>query len=158
MNESLIASIQAALQQEQIDGWLFYGFRGSDPIAEHLLGLDAASFATRRWFYYVPASGDPQRIVHAIETHTLDSLPGPKHVYLPWQQLQQHLKDVLARSRTVAMQYSPMNMIPYVSRVDAGTVELIRSFGTEVVSSADLVQMFEAGLTAEHCDKLSVSV
>ena len=78
MNESLIASIQAALQQEKIDGWLFYGFRGSDPIAEHILNLDSASFATRRWFYYVPASGEPQRIVHAIETHTLDSLPGAK--------------------------------------------------------------------------------
>src|SRR4051812_17329853 len=149
MNESLIQSLQAALQKENIDGWLFYGFRGSDPIAEHILKLDSASFATRRWFYFVPASGEPQRIVHAIETHTLDTLPGAKHIYLPWQQLQQHLKDVLARSRSVAMQYSPMNMIPYVSRVDAGTIELVRSFGIEVVSSADLVQMFEATWTDE---------
>jgi Xaa-Pro aminopeptidase len=152
MNESLIPSLQAALKKEKVDGWLFYGFRGSDPIAEHILGLDSASFATRRWFYFVPATGEPQRIVHAIETHTLDSLPGQKHIYLPWQQLQQHLKDVLAHSRAVAMQYSPMNMIPYVSRVDAGTIELVRSFGIEVVSSADLVQMFEAVWSAEQLE------
>jgi hypothetical protein len=112
MNESLIPSLQAALKKEKIDGWLFYGFRGSDPIAEHILGLDSASFATRRWFYFVPATGEPQRIVHAIETHTLDSLPGQKHIYLPWQQLQQHLKDVLAFTRCgdaiFADEYDPL--------------------------------------------------
>src|SRR5262249_12794018 len=143
MNESLIQSIQAALRQEKLDGWLFYSFRGSDPIAENILKLDSAAFATRRWFYFVPATGEPQRVCHAIETHTLDSLPGAKRIYLPWQQLHQHLREVLAHSRTVAMQYSPMNALPYISRVDAGTIELVRSCGVEVVSSADLVQIFE---------------
>jgi Xaa-Pro aminopeptidase len=152
MNESLIESIQAALRQEKLDGWLFYSFRGSDPIAENILKLDSAAFATRRWFYFVPATGEPQRILHAIETHTLDPLPGQKRIYLPWQQLHQHLREVLVHSRTIAMQYSPMNAIPYISRVDAGTVELVRSFGVEVVSSADLVQIFEAVWDEQQLD------
>ena len=152
MNEPLIASIQAALRQEKMDGWLFYGFRGSDPIGENILKLDSAAFTTRRWFYFVPASGEPTRILHAIEPHTLDSLPGPQRIYLPWQQLHQHLKDTLKGAKCVAMQYSPMNSIPYVSRVDAGTVELIRSFGVEVVSSADLVQIFEAVWSDEQLE------
>jgi Xaa-Pro dipeptidase len=143
-NQAHIESLQKALQQDKLDGWLFYSFRGSDPIAENILRLDHAKFTTRRWFYFVPAKGTPQKIVHAIETGTLDSLPGDKHVYLPWQQLHQFLKQALSGVRKIAMQYSPMNTIPYISRVDAGTVELIRSFGVEVVSSADLVQVFEA--------------
>ena len=144
MNEAHIESIQRALQQDKIDGWLFYSFRGSDPIAENILRLDHAKFTTRRWFYFVPAKGTPRKIVHAIETGTLDSLPGDKQVYLPWQQLHQCLRQALTGVKNVAMQYSPLNTIPYISRVDAGTVELIRSFGVEVVSSADLVQVFEA--------------
>jgi Xaa-Pro dipeptidase len=144
MNEAHIESIQRALQQDKIDGWLFYSFRGSDPIAENILRLDHAKFTTRRWFYFVPAKGTPIKIVHAIETGTLDSLPGDKHVYLPWQQLHQLVREALTGVKKVAMQYSPLNTIPYISRVDAGTVELIRSFGVEVVSSADLVQVFEA--------------
>jgi len=144
MNEAHIESIQRALQQDKIDGWLFYSFRGSDPIAENILKLDHAKFTTRRWFYFVPAKGTPIKIVHAIETGTLDTLPGDKHVYLPWQQLHQVVREALTGVKKVAMQYSPLNTIPYISRVDAGTVELIRSFGVEVVSSADLVQVFEA--------------
>jgi Xaa-Pro dipeptidase len=116
------------------------------------LKLDSAAFATRRWFYFVPASGEPQRILHAIEPHTLDSLPGQKRIYLPWQQIHQHLREVLTGFRRVAMQYSPMNAIPYVSRVDAGTVELVRSLGVEVVSSADLVQIFEAVWSDEQLE------
>src|SRR5437762_3947533 len=144
MNEAHIESLQKALQQDKLDGWLFYSFRASDPIAENILRLDHAKFTTRRWFYFVPATGTPEKIVHAIETGTLDSLPGDKRVYLPWQQLHQHLRETLVSAKKIAMQYSPLNTIPYISRVDAGTVELIRSFGVEVVSSADLVQVFEA--------------
>jgi len=151
-NEAHIESLQKALQQDKLDGWLFYSFRGSDPIAENILRLDHAKFTTRRWFYFVPAKGTPQKIVHAIETGTLDSLPGDKHVYLPWQQLHQLLKQALSGVKKVAMQYSPMNTIPYISRVDAGTVELIRSFGVDVVSSADMVQVFEAVWTDEQLD------
>jgi Xaa-Pro dipeptidase len=150
MNEALIRSLQDALQQERFDGWLFYSFRGSDPIAENILKLDSARFATRRWFYFVPSSGEPQKLVHAIESGTLDTLPGRKRMYLPWQQLHSELKDILAGCRKLAMQYSPLNAIPYVSRVDAGTVELVRSFDVEVVSSADLVQTFEAVWTEEQ--------
>jgi Xaa-Pro aminopeptidase len=152
MNEAHIESIQKALQQDKLDGWLFYSFRGSDPIAENILRLDHAKFTTRRWFYFVPATGTPQKIVHAIETGSLDSLPGDKHVYLPWQQLHQLLRQALGGAKKIAMQYSPMNAIPYISRVDAGTLELIRSFGVEVVTSADLVQVFEAVWTAEQLE------
>jgi Xaa-Pro dipeptidase len=144
MIEAHIESLQKALQQDKLDGWLFYSFRGSDPIAENILRLDHAKFTTRRWFYFVPAKGTPQKIVHAIETGTLDSLPGDKHVYLPWQQLHDNLREALRGMKKVAMQYSPLNTIPYISRVDAGTVELVRSFGVDVASSADLVQVFEA--------------
>jgi Xaa-Pro aminopeptidase len=108
------------------------------------LRLDHAKFTTRRWFYFVPANGTPQKIVHAIEAGALDSLPGDKHVYLPWQELHQYLREALRGIKKLAMQYSPLNTIPYISRVDAGTVELVRSFGVDVVSSADLVQIFEA--------------
>ena len=107
-NEALVGSLQNALQQDKLDGWLFYSFRGSDPIAENILKLDHAKFTTRRWFYFVPAKGAPQKIVHAIETSTLDSLPGDKHVYLPWQQLHDVLKQALSGSKKVAMQYSPL--------------------------------------------------
>src|SRR5215468_6322860 len=150
MSEAHIQALQQALQQDKLDGWLFYSFRGSDPIAENILRLDHAKFTTRRWFYFVPAKGTPQKIVHAIETGTLDGLPGDKHVYLPWQQLHETLSDTLRGSKKVAMQYSPLNAIPYISRVDAGTIELIRSFGVEVVSSADLVQVFEAVWSEEQ--------
>jgi len=145
-------SIQAAIRAEALDGWLFYSFRGSDPIAENILRLDNARLATRRWFYYVPATGAPIKIVHAIESEALDSLPGEKMVYLPWQQLHHHLRDALGMARRIAMQYSPLNAIPYISRVDAGTIELVRSFGVEVVSSADLVQIFEAVWTPEQLE------
>src|ERR1051325_982630 len=144
MIDAHIQSLQKALQQDKLDGWLFYSFRGSDPIAENILRLDHAKFTTRRWFYFVPATGTPQKIVHAIETGTLDSLPGDKHIYLPWQQLHEHLRAVLRGVKRLAMQYSPMNTIPYISRVDAGTIELVRSCGVDIVSSADLVQVFEA--------------
>ncbi|PYS31781.1 MAG: hypothetical protein DMG11_00190 [Acidobacteria bacterium] len=152
MNEAHIESLQNALEQDKIDGWLFYGFRGSDPIAENILRLDHAKFTTRRWFYFVPAKGTPQKIVHAIEEGTLDNLPGNKRVYLPWQQLHQHLREALSGAKKVAMQYSPLNAIPYISRVDAGTVELVRSFGVEIVSSADLVQVFEAVWSKEQLE------
>src|SRR5262247_3062335 len=152
MNEAHIESLQKALQQDKLDGWLFYSFRGSDPIAENILRLDHAKFTTRRWFYFVPAKGTPIKIVHAIETDTLDSLPNDKHIYLTWQQLHQVLREALSEAKKVAMQYSPLNTIPYISRVDAGTVELIRSFGVEVVSSADLVQVFEAVWSDEQLE------
>lgn len=139
-----LSAIQAALVEEGVDGWLFYDFRHSDPIAHRVLGLPDGAHATRRWFYYVPARGEPVKVVHAIEAHALDALPGRAVAYAGWQALHDALQGALKGCKRAAMQYSPANAIPYVSRVDAGTIEQIRALGVEVVSSADLVQRFEA--------------
>lgn len=154
-----VREIQRALHEAGIDGWLFYDFRKSDPLAYRILLMDREAFASRRWAYYIPAEGEPVKIVHRIESEKLDTLPGRKLVYQSWQQLHAHLREAMgvneegngnAQALRVAMQYSPNNNIPYVSRVDAGTVELVRSFGVEPVTSADLVQVFEAVWTAEQ--------
>jgi Xaa-Pro aminopeptidase len=141
---NVVETIQQTLKAAGIGGWLFYDFRQSDPLAYRILGLDEAKFGTRRWFYFVPAEGEPVKIVHSIEREHLDSLPGKKLIYLPWQQLHEYLRQTVASHKTIAMQYSPNNDIPYVSRVDGGTVELLRGFGVDVVTSANLVQRFEA--------------
>ena len=142
-----VAEIQRALQAAKLDGWLFYDFRGSDPLAARILRLGDHASGSRRWFYYIPATGEPTRIVHSIERGKLDALPGKQLVYRGWEEQRAHLRETLSKQKHVAMQYSPMNDIPYISRVDAGTIELIRSFGVEVVTSAELVQQFEAVLT-----------
>src|SRR5437588_7662766 len=144
-----VTEIQAALRDAKLDGWLFYDFRHSDPLAYRILKLDEKMFASRRWFYYVPASGEPVKIVQSIEQFKLDTLPGKKLVFRGWKELHERLREVLGTAakgskRRIAMQYSPMNDIPYISRVDAGTIELVRSFGVEPVTSAELVQKFEA--------------
>ncbi len=145
-----LSDIQAALRDRKIDAWLFYDHHHRDPIAYHVLGLPESLFVTRRWYYLVPAKGEPQKLVHRIEAGHLDTLPGAKHAYSAWQELHDELKRLLAPYKRIAMQYSPNNLVFYVSLVDAGTVELIRSFGHEVVSSADLVTRFEATWTAEQ--------
>jgi Xaa-Pro aminopeptidase len=153
-----IADIQRALKEAGLSGWLFYDFRQSDPLAYRILKLDPKQFSTRRWFYFVPAEGQPTRINHAIEQGKLDALPGRKLIYSSWERLHEHLRDALATAGAqgsaaqVAMQYSPQNSIPYISRVDAGTIELVRSLGAEPVTSADLVQLFEAVWTKEQYD------
>ena len=139
-----IKAIQDELRTGKLDAWLFYDFRHRDPIAHRVLGLDAAGMATRRWFYLVPAKGEPRKLVHRIESGVLDSLPGQKLIYGSQEQLRKNLPRLLGRAKNIAMQYSPRNAIPYVSMVDAGTVELVRGLGRKVVSSADLVQKFEA--------------
>src|SRR3989454_6544655 len=168
-----IAAIQQALQEAGLDGWLFYDFRGSDPLAARILKLDPNRHMTRRWYYLIPAQGVPQKLLHRIEPHSLDDVPGESRLYLSWQEQHEHLRRMLqalsegkseapaqpGRARgsgasettpaaarapaKIAMQYSPLNAIPYISRVDAGTIELVRSLGVEVVTSADLVQRFE---------------
>jgi Xaa-Pro dipeptidase len=149
-----VTEIQAALREAKLDGWLFYDFRHSDPLAYRILKLDEKMFASRRWFYYIPASGEPVKIVQSIEQFKLDSLPGRKVVFRGWQELHTRLREVLNNTdskRRIAMQYSPMNDIPYISRVDAGTIELIRSFGVAPETSAELVQRFEAVFSpAQH--------
>jgi Xaa-Pro aminopeptidase len=143
-----LEQIAAALADAGLDGWLFYDFRRSDPIAYRVLGLDPAGITTRRWFCYVPAAGAPRALVSAVEPHRLDALGAERIVYRSHQELAAGLGRMLAGARRVAMQYSPRGAIPYVSRVDAGTLEMIRALGVEVVSSADLVQRFEATLGA----------
>lgn len=143
-----LAAIQEALRESGIDGWLFYDFRGSDPIARNILCLAEGKMGTRRWFYYIPAEGEPCKLVHAIETAALDNLPGSKTVYLTWQSLDAALSETLSGAAKIAMNYSPGNEVPYVSRVDAGTVEAVRSTGVDVVTSADLIQIFESVLSA----------
>jgi Xaa-Pro dipeptidase len=135
---------QAIREQPGLDGWLFYDFRHSDPLSYGVLLLAADVHVTRRWYYWVPANGVPIKLVHAIEPHVLDSLPGTRQCYVSWRDRQSALQQILQKAKRVAMQYSPYNAIPYVSRVDAGTIDLVRSFGIEVVTSADLVQQFEA--------------
>lgn len=142
-----LEAIQAALREAGMDGWLFHDFLGRDPLSYRILGLPEGH-AKRRWYYYVPASGEPRRLVHAVEAARLDALPGAKIVYRSWQELHAAIRDMMRDVRRVAMQYSPLNHIPYVSTVDAGTVELVRNSGVEVVSSADLVQQFEAVVSA----------
>ena len=155
MDKDRLREIQHALQEETLDGWLFYDFRGSDPLAYRILGLDATELSTRRWYYFIPAEGVPVGLVSAIEPYRLDSLPGPKLRFFTWQQHAARLAELLRNRRRIAMQYSPGNAIPYISRVDAGTIDTIRQLGVEVVSSADLVQRFEAVWTQEqwqsHC-------
>ena len=145
-----ISAIQATLKNYNIDGWLLYNFRQSNVFASKLLELPPHLTQMRRYFYFIPAQGTPQKLVHGIEQYNLDHLPGNKTVYVSWQSLQEGLKKALGGVISVAMEYSPNNAIPYVSKVDAGTVELIRSFGVEVVSSADIVQYFEARWTDEQ--------
>ncbi len=145
-------AIQKELRASRLDGWLFYDFHHRDPIAQRVLGLSATAMATRRWFYLIPAKGTPRKLVHRIESGALDSLPGRKLVYAGKDELRANLPRLLGRARRVAMQYSPRNAIPYVSLVDAGTVELVRSLRCKVVSSADLVQKFEACWTPEQLE------
>ena len=143
-------AIQSALRESSLDGWLFYDHHHRDPIAARILGLDPKAHITRRWYYFIPASGEPRKLVHRIEQARLDSLPGAKTQYSSWQELHAGLENLLQNQKKIAMQYSPNNDIMYVSMVDAGTVEFLRSLGKEIVTSADLVSQFEAVLTEDQ--------
>jgi Xaa-Pro aminopeptidase len=147
-----IKMIQAELRATKLDGWLFFDHHRRDPIASRILELGSNGLATRRWFYFIPAKGEPRKLVHRIEAGMLDSLDGRKFLYSGWEELHKTLPKLLSRSKTIAMQYSPENNIPYIGLVDAGTVELIRKLKKKVVSSADLVQKFEARWTPEQLE------
>lgn len=142
--------IQQSLRRSSLDGWLFFDHHRRDPLAYRILGLPDRVQPTRRWYYFVPTAGEPKKLVHRIENGALDNLPGRKESYSSWPDQQQKLRSLLSGSARIAMQYSPQCAIPYVSLVDAGTVELVRSFGLEVASSADLVQEFEAQWTEQQ--------
>jgi Xaa-Pro dipeptidase len=143
-------AIQAALRQAQLDGWLFYDHHHRDPIAYRILGLSDNLHITRRWYYFVPAAGEPRKLVHRVESLRLDPLPGRAQVYSSWQELEAALRQMLTGAERIAMQYSPRNAIMYVSMVDAGTIEVLRELGKTIVSSADLVSRFEAVLLPDQ--------
>ncbi|MEZ5352671.1 MAG: M24 family metallopeptidase [Bryobacteraceae bacterium] len=147
-----VTEIQKALRDFGLDGWLFYDHHVRDPLAYRILGFSAARIPTRRWYYLIPATGEPLALVHRIEPNMLDAVPGVHAVYSSWQTQLDGLRTMLDGCRRVAMQYSANNAVPYVSMVDAGTVELIRGLGVDVVTSADLIQLFEARWTAHQLE------
>src|SRR6185295_8404827 len=139
-----IGAVQAALRTDDLDGWLLYDFRGLNPLAADVTGVNrqGGHLATRRWYYLIPATGEPRGLVHAIEKNSLAHLPGTTTRYAGRQQLEAGLRLLLSGAKRVAMEYSPGCAIPYIARVDAGTIELVRQQGVDVVSSGDLVQRF----------------
>src|SRR5882757_2283768 len=145
-----LEQIQSALREQQLDGWLFYDHHHRDPIAYRILGLSDSLHVSRRWYYFIPAEGQPRKLTHRVESGKLASLPGGGHLYSSWQELEDGLRTMLEPYQKLAMQYSPRNTIMYVSLVDAGTVEVLREMGKTIVSSADLVSRFEAVLTPEQ--------
>jgi len=147
-------AIQGALREFGFDGWLLYDFRGLNVPALRVLGIEGDAILSRRWFYWIPADGTPHKLNHRIEDSALDHLPGEKSIYLRWQELETELKKLLSGARTIAMEYSPRNANPYVSRVDAGTIELVRECGEglDIISSGDLIQLFEAVWNDEQWD------
>ena len=144
-----LAEIQLQLRQSNLDGWLFFDHHQRDPLAYRILGLGLKGHVSRRWYYFVPADGEARGLVHRIESRMLDELPGTKSRYSTWQEQAAGIKSLLGEARRIAMQYSPNCAIPYVSLVDAGTIELVRAAGAELVSSGELVQYFEARLDGQ---------
>ena len=145
-----LASVQAAIKKFGFDGWLMYDFRGLNVLALRVLGIAESDAGSRRFFYYIPAEGEPKKLVHRIEASALDHLPGDKIVYLTWKELHTGVSQLVAGAKKIAMEYSPQNANPYISRVDAGTVELVRASGPEVGSSGNLIQCFEARWSDEQ--------
>lgn len=142
----ILARIQEALRRENLDGWLFFDHHVRDPLAYRILGLPLPGHVTRRWYYLIPAVGEPRGLVHRIESHVIGALPGEKAQYSSWQEQHAQLGRLLKGLTRVAMQYSPLCAVPYVAMVDAGTIELVRAQGVDVATSAELVQEFEACL------------
>ncbi|MGA9473172.1 MAG: Xaa-Pro peptidase family protein [Terriglobales bacterium] len=145
-----LSAIQQALRERNIDAWLFYDHHHRDPIAYRVLGLPKDLMVTRRWYYLIPSKGEPTKLVHKIESGHLDTLPGSKSQYAGWQELFDGLKHMLTGHRDIAMQYSPNNIVFTISMVDAGTADMIRGLGKNIISSADLVAQFEATWTDEQ--------
>jgi Xaa-Pro dipeptidase len=145
-----VSEIQQAIREEGLDGWLFFDHHRRDALAYRVLGLEPQGIVSRRWYYYIPVEGEPRKLVHRIESHVLDSLPGRQTTYAGWERQAAALQELLRGARRIAMQYSPRCAVPYVAMVDAGTLELVRECGVEVVTSANLVQYFEARWTAEQ--------
>jgi Xaa-Pro dipeptidase len=144
--------IQKALKADGLDGWLFFDHHRRDPLAYRVLQFVPGSMVSRRWYYFVPANGEPRKLEHKIEAHTLDPLPGSQTTYAAWNEMVERLRELVGGARKIAMQYSPNCAIPYVAMVDAGTMELVRSLGVEPVTSANLIQYFEARWTKDQLE------
>ncbi len=153
MNSIDINKFQSILKTMNFDGWLFYDFRGSNDLALNILKVPKESHLTRRFYYFIPQVGNPVKIVNGIEAHNLNHLPGEQLVYSSHAILTEHLKKIFYNIKTIAMEYSPLNAIPYVSKVDAGTIEQIKSFGVDIKSSADLISLFDAVWTKEQYEE-----
>jgi Xaa-Pro dipeptidase len=147
-----LPALQDAIKAEGLDGWLFFDHHHRDPLAYRILGLSDSLHVTRRWYYFIPATGEPRKLVHRIEAGHLDGLPGSKALYSRWQEHRQGLHELLSGAKRIAMQYSPECAIFYVSLVDAGTIELVRAAGVDIASSVDLVQHFEARWTSSQLE------
>ena len=147
-----IKEIQHSLKDQKLDGWLFFDHHQRDPLAYRILQVTPPGIVSRRWYYYIPADGEPRGLVHRIESHHLDSLPGDIQAYSSWSEQRDGIARLLRGAHRVAMQWSPDCVIPYVSLVDGGTIDLLRTFGIEITSSADLVQYFEARWTQQQLD------
>jgi Xaa-Pro aminopeptidase len=145
-----ISAIQAAVRSQGLDGWLLYDFRGQNVLAKRIAGIPNEKFLSRRWFYFIPANGEPKKLVHRIEPAALDHLPGTATRYSRWQELEAGVGHLVAGAIRIAMEYVPRNGIPYISRVDAGTIEVVKSFGVTPIPSGDLIQMFEAAWDDEQ--------
>jgi Xaa-Pro dipeptidase len=139
-----ISAIQAAIRGQGLDGWLLYDFRGQNVLAKRIAAIPNDKFLSRRWFYFIPANGEPKKLVHRIEPAALDHLPGTAIRYSTWQELEAGVGQLVSGAKRIAMEYVPRNAIPYISRVDAGTIEVVKSFGVSLTPSGDLIQMFEA--------------
>lgn len=142
-----LAEIQSALQEEKLDGWLFFDHHRRDPLSYRVLQFTPGSMVSRRWYYFVPAQGAPCGLVHRIEAETLAELPGRHAMYADWGSMVEGLRAMLGGARRIAMQYSPNCAVPYVAMVDAGTVELVRGLGVEIATSANMIQTFESKWT-----------
>ncbi len=147
-----VQSIQEAIREEGLDGWLFFDHHERDPLAYRVLKFRPHGTMSRRWYYFIPAQGEPRGLVHRIEAGVIDSLPGSKEKYSGWISQMDGLRRLLGDARKVAMQYSPNCAVPYVSLVDGGTIELVRGLGVEVATSANLIQLFEARWTSEQLE------
>lgn len=145
-----LTAVQDALKEFQFDGWLLYDFRGSNVLAQRILHMPEGFMASRRYLYYIPAEGQPQKLVHRIENDALDHLPGDKTIYLKWQELEAGIEAMVSGGKRIAMEYSPRNANPYISRVDAGTIEMVKGYGADVQPSGDLISIFEATLSEEQ--------
>jgi len=147
-----LSEIQAALREEGLDGWLFFDHHHRDPLAYRVLQFTAGSMVSRRWYYFVPAEGEPRGLVHKIESHTLVELPGTMAMYAEWSEMVSRIRELLGGAKKIAMQYSANCAVPYVAMVDAGTIELVRGLGVEIATSANLIQLFEAKWTREQLE------